>query len=196
MSNPMATTSEVMVMRMLIIGLVFVLGGLGQAALADQDDPRLDALFGKLGAAGSAETAEAVEAEIWTIWLEIDDSASARLLRQGSDAMARRLFPIAIHSFNRLIDRSPDFAEGWNRRATLHYLMGNDEASIRDIEQTLALEPRHFGALSGLGLIMLRNDRPAAALRSFEAALEVHPHLPAARAHLEPLRQLVEGEPT
>ncbi len=185
-------------MRMLIIGLVLVLvlAGTAQPLRADQDDPRLDALFGQLLAAGSVDSAQAVEAEIWTIWLEIEDTASARLLRQGSDAMARRLFPVAIHSFNRLIDRSPGFAEGWNRRATLHYLMGNDEASIRDIERTLALEPRHFGALSGLGLIMLRNDRPEAALRSFEAALAVHPHLPAARAHLEPLRQLLEGEPT
>ena len=183
-------------MRSLIIGLMVVLGYLGQAARADQDDPRLDALFGELSAADSVESAGAIEAEIWTIWLEIEDTASARLLRQGSDAMARRLFPVAIHSFNRLIDRSPTFAEAWNKRATLHYLMGNDEASVRDIEQTLALEPRHFGALSGLGLIMLRNERPAAALRSFEAALDLHPHLPAARAHLEPLRQMVEGEPT
>jgi tetratricopeptide (TPR) repeat protein len=110
--------------------------------------------------------------------------------------MAKRVFPIAIVSFNRLIARSPDFAEAWNRRATLHYLMGNDAASIKDIEQTLALEPRHFGALSGLGLIMMRNQRPGVALRSFEAALELHPHLPAARAHLEPLRELLEGEPT
>jgi tetratricopeptide (TPR) repeat protein len=192
----MKVTDGTAAMRMLIIGLMLVLiGSLGQAR-ADQDDPRLDGLFDQLAAAGSAEGARAIEAEIWAIWLEIEDTASARLLRQGSDAMARRLFPVAVHSFNRLIDRSPGFAEGWNRRATLHYLMGNDEASVRDIEQTLALEPRHFGALSGLGLIMLRNDQPAAALRSFEAALEVHPHLPAAEAHLEPLRQLLEGEPT
>lgn len=183
-------------MRWLIIGLVLLLAGAGQTVRADQDDPRLDDLFGDLRAATSAEAALPIEAEIWAIWLEIEDSASARLLRQGSDAMARRLFPIAVHSFNRLVDRSPGFAEGWNKRATLHYLMGDDEASIRDIEQTLALEPRHFGALSGLGLIMLRNDQPEAALRSFEAALDLHPNLPAARAHLEPLRVMVEGEPT
>jgi tetratricopeptide (TPR) repeat protein len=195
-SNTMEVNSRAAAMRMPIIGLMLVLAGcLGQAR-ADQDDPRLEGLFEQLAATGSAEVARAIEAEIWTIWLEIEDTASARLLRQGSDAMAMRLFPVAIHSFNRLIDRSPSFAEGWNRRATLHYLMGNDEASVRDIEQTLALEPRHFGALSGLGLIMLRNDQPAAALRSFEAALEVHPHLPAAEAHVEPLRQLLEGEPT
>lgn len=183
-------------MRLLIAGLVLLLAGFGQQLQAAQDDPRLDALFSSLVDAPTPEAATDIEAEIWSIWLEIDDSSSARLLRQGNDAMAKRVFPIAIVSFNRLIERSPEFAEAWNKRATLHYLMGNDAASIKDIEQTLLLEPRHFGALSGLGLIMMRNQRPAAALRSFEAALEVHPHLPAARAHLEPLRGIVEGEPT
>lgn len=181
-------------MRLLILLLsLLLIAGTGRA---DQDDPRLDPLFTALGEAETADAASAIEAEIWEIWQETDDSASARLMRQGSDAMARRVFPVAILSFNRLIDRAPDFAEAWNRRATLHYLMGNDAASIADIERTLALEPRHFGALSGLGLIMLRNQRPAAALRSFEAALELHPHLPAARIHIEELRKLLEGEPT
>jgi len=183
-------------MRILAIGLTLLLSAMAPMAAADQDDPRLDGLFAALATADDEAAAASIETEIWAIWHEIDDPASARLLRQGSEAMASRVFQIAILSFNRLVDRSPDFAEAWNRRATLHYLMGNDEASIRDIEATLRLEPRHFGALSGLGLIMLRNDQPLAALRSFEAALEVHPHLPAARAHLEPLRQLVEGEPT
>ena len=183
-------------MRMLAIGLVLWLGAAVPLAAADQEDPRLDGLFAALAAAEDSAAAAPIEARIWSIWHEIDDPASARLLRQGSDAMASRAFPVAILSFNRLIDRSPDFAEAWNRRATLHFLMGNDEASVRDIEETLRLEPRHFGALSGLGLIMLRNDQPMAALRSFEAAIEVHPHLPAARAHLEPLRQMLEGEPT
>jgi tetratricopeptide (TPR) repeat protein len=190
------TSQEAFAMRLLIAALTLIQLGLGQPAAADQDDPRLDELFGSLVEAPTAEEAQRIEAEIWSIWQDIDDSSSARLLRQGNAAMAKRVFPIAIVSFNRLVDRSPEFAEGWNRRATLHYLMGNDEASIRDIEQVLALEPRHFGALSGLGLIMLRNERPAAALRSFEAALEVHPYLPAARVHLERLREIVEGEPT
>lgn len=176
--------------------LVLLLLFSATTAKASQDDPRLEPLFDALGQAETAAVARRIEAAIWEIWREIDDSSSARLMRQGSEAMAKRVFPIAILSFNRLIDRAPDFAEAWNRRATLHFLMGNDAASIADIEQTLALEPRHFGALSGLGLIMMRNRRPAAALRSFEAALALHPHLPAARAHIEALRQAVEGEPT
>ena len=183
-------------MRILAIGLALLISAAAPAVLADQADPRLDGLFDELGATTDEARAALIEAEIWAIWHEVDDPASARLLRQGSDAMASRVFQVAIVSFNRLIARSPDFAEGWNRRATLHYLMGNDEESIRDIETTLRLEPRHFGALSGLGLIMMRNDRPDAALRSFEAALEVHPYLPGARSHVDALRSLVEGEPT
>lgn len=183
-------------MRMLAIGLVLSMIAAASSGSADQEDPRLDELFVELGDSETRVSAATIEAEIWRIWREIDDPGSARLLRQGSNAMASRVFPVAITSFNRLIARTPDFAEAWNGRATLHYLMGNDEASIRDIEETLRLEPRHFGALSGLGLIMLRNDRPEVALRSFEAALEVHPHLPAARAHIDHLRQRVEGEPT
>ncbi len=183
-------------MRILVIGLALSMIVAASFASADQQDPRLDPLFAELSAAESEAAAATIEAEIWSIWQEVDDPASARLLRQGGEAMASRVFQVAIVSFNRLIARSPDFAEGWNRRATLHFLMGNDAASVRDIEATLRLEPRHFGALSGLGLIMMRNDRPDAALRSFEAALEVHPYLPGARSHLEALRQLVEGEPT
>lgn len=181
-------------MRFALIALSMLI--FAGTAEADQDDPRLEPLFEALEETETAAVASRIEAAIWEIWKETDDSSSARLMRQGSEALAKRVFPIAILSFNRLIDRAPDFAEGWNRRATLHFLMGNDAASIADIEQTLALEPRHFGALSGLGLIMMRNRRPAAALRSFEAALELHPHLPAARAHIEALRLAVEGEPT
>ena len=109
--------------------------------------------------------------------------------------MGAGAFPIAVLSFNRLVEREPGFAEAWNRRATLHYLMGNYAASIDDIEHTLELEPRHFGALSGLGLIMLGLDRPAAALRSFEAALAVHPYLPGARTHIVELRRRLDGDP-
>lgn len=164
-------------------------------ALADQEDARLGPLFEALHEAGSAEAAEPIEAAIWEIWGETSDPDSARLMRQGNRAMAAHLFPLAAQSFNRLIDRAPGFAEAWNRRATLHFLMGNYGASIEDIEETLALEPRHFGALSGLGLIMLDLDRPETALRSFEAALAVHPYLPGARARVIELHRRLEGDP-
>lgn len=178
-------------MRIAIIGLVFLLlGGTVQAA---QDDPRLDTLFVALGETDDPTDAEPIEAAIVRIWAESDDAINTRLLRQGNDALARGVLSVASISFDHLIDRAPEFAEAWNQRAMLHYLIGDDRAALADIGRTLELEPRHFGALSGLAMIMLRNGQPEAALRSFEAALELHPHLPTAQVYLEPLRELVEG---
>ena len=105
-------------------------------------------------------------------------SSAARRRWQSGDLRTARA------AFDLLVQRQPNFAEAWNKRATLLYLMGDDAGSIADIGRTLALEPRHFGALSGLGLIDARNDRPEQALRSFEAALAIHPFLPGAKASI------------
>ena len=99
-------------------------------------------------------------------------------------------------AFDLLVTRAPNFAEAWNKRATLLYLLGDDDGSVADVRRTLVLEPRHFGALSGLGLINARHGRPEAALHSFEAALAIHPFLPGARANVEALRQRLKGDPT
>ena len=99
-------------------------------------------------------------------------------------------------AFDLLVAREPGFAEAWNKRATLLYLVGDDDGSIADIQRTLALEPRHFGALSGLGLIFARQERPAQALHSLEAALAVHPQLPGGRARADELKEETAGDPT
>ena len=83
--------------------------------------------------------------------------------------------------FDDLVDIAPEYAEAWNKRATVHFLLGNLADSIADVDVTLDLEPRHFGALSGLGQIELQLGDPAAALSAFEAALLMHPHLPGTR---------------
>jgi len=100
----------------------------------------------------------------------------------------------ALGAFDEIIRLAPGFAEGWNKRATIHYLLGNYDASAADIESTLALEPRHFGALSGLGLVRIAQGDEAKALEAFEAALAVHPHLPGADSHIKELRQRVKGK--
>ena len=97
--------------------------------------------------------------------------------------------PEAMLIFNELIGSFPNYAEAWNRRATLHYVLGNYEESISDIENVLALEPRHFGALSGLGLVYLQINQLTKAKQAFEALIEVHPNSPNAR---ENLRQINE----
>jgi tetratricopeptide (TPR) repeat protein len=154
-------------------------GGAG-AALARQDDPRLPDLFAALKAAPGPAEAAPLEARIWSIWAETPDPR---------DHLG------AIQALDELTAKAPDFAEAWNKRATAHYLAGNHRASVEDIRRTLALEPRHFGALSGLGLIYAVVGEPRAAVRSFEAALAIHPHLPGAKAHIRMLEGELEGAP-
>ncbi|NDG45446.1 MAG: hypothetical protein EBY36_12270, partial [Gammaproteobacteria bacterium] len=128
-------------------------------ARADQNDPRLNDLFAELKTQANQERADAITGEIWSIWREIDDPASADALEKGVRAMSSRQYRTAYQYFTEVIERSPDFAEGWNKRATLLYLVDSYDESIQDIKETLRREPRHFGALSGLGLIFLKQHQ-------------------------------------
>ena len=102
--------------------------------------------------------------------------------------MANAHYQEALEIFNELIAADPGFAEAWNKRATLHFMMGEIEKSRADVERTLDLEPRHFGALSGLGQIELLSGDREGALKAFENALDTNPHLPGARRMIERLR--------
>jgi tetratricopeptide (TPR) repeat protein len=170
--------------------------GFMTTAWADQTDRRLDSLFERLRVTSSKAEAEAAQQQIWQIWIESDDMLANRLMQEGIQAMVTRQHALALERFDRLVERAPAFAEGWNKRATVYYLMENYEASVLDIERTLELEPRHFGALSGLGMIYDAIGEPAAALRSFEAAVAVNPHLDGARQRIEALRRELAGSPT
>jgi tetratricopeptide (TPR) repeat protein len=169
--------------------------GPGAPAFADQDDPRLDGLFERLQTTSDPTEAHAVEQRIWRVWLESEDATVARLMQQGVLAMRGHDYGAALRTFDRMVEEAPDFAEGWNKRATVHFLMGNWRASVRDIQQTLALEPRHFGALFGLGLIYDALEEPEAALRSFEATLTLNPHSESTRERIEELRRQLRGSP-
>lgn len=185
------------VLRVLVMSMAAMLvDSAPRGALADQADLRLDPLFQRLQSAASETDAAAVEQQIWQIWIESDDSTVSTLMREGMTAMSRGDYDGALEQFNRMVDAAPEFAEGWNKRATLHYYMGRYEASVLDIQQTLQLEPRHFGALSGLGLIYDALEQRKAAIRSFEAALEINPHLGGIRERIEQLRQELEGRAT
>lgn len=166
----------------------------GAAASARQDDSRLDELFLRLQTTADAQEAELIEGLIWTLWFQSGDPDTDRLLASGSDAMGAGRYDEALARFSRVIERDPTFAEGWNRRATLHYLMGNFDASVRDIQETLAREPRHFGALSGLGLINTALERWDSAVKAYEEALRVNPFLSGAKSNIEDLRKKLEQD--
>lgn len=166
----------------------------GAAASARQDDSRLDELFMRLQTTADAQEAELIEGLIWTLWFQSGDPDTDRLLASGNDAMGAGRYDEALARFSRVIERDPTFAEGWNRRATLHYLMGNFDASVRDIQETLAREPRHFGALSGLGLINTALERWDSAVKAYEEALRVNPFLSGAKSNIEDLRKKLEQD--
>ena len=177
------------------VALAFVAGMLladSNPADADQDDPRLPTYFEQLAGAPDPLSARTIEMEIWRIWYENDDEETFRLLIEGDQAMKRGDYEAALADFNAVIERDPDFAEGWNRRATLRYMMGDYEGSMADIDETLLREPRHFGALAGLGLVNMELGREEQALDAFERALVVNPQMTGPRANAEFLRRKIE----
>jgi tetratricopeptide (TPR) repeat protein len=131
---------------------------------------------------------------IWSVWLESGSPTVDLLMKKGVGAMGEGQAEPALAMFNAIIELAPDYAEGWNKRATLHYLMGRFEDSIADCERTLKLEPRHFGALSGLGMIYLQLEQDAKALEAYKRALAVHPQLPRLRSEVERLTKKVRGD--
>ena len=171
-----------------LFGAAF-LAPLPSAAWADQTDARLDALFEVLETTSEMQAARAAEAEIWRIWIVSGREEIDALMVEGVAAMRNQRFEDAIALFGQITERAPEFAEGWNKRATAYYLNDDPVASVRDIQRTLALEPRHFGAISGMGLIFLSRGDEAGALAAFEAVLAIHPGAPGARQRVEELRK-------
>ena len=136
----------------------------------------LDSLFAQLQEADAPEAARLVR-EIWYVWSKSGSPAMDLLLKKGRDAMAAGDIPAAIEHLTALTDHAPDFAEGWNARATAYFQAGELGPSVNDIARTLTLNPRHFGALSGLGMIFEELGQPDKALEAYRAALAIHPHL-------------------
>jgi len=163
-------------------------------ALADQRSEALPALFDELLEAPDATMASRLEARIWQEWLDAPDPVSRTLMARLDAAMRSRDSALALEIADELVAVAPEFAEAWNKRATIHYLRGDDDASVSDIRETLALEPRHFGAISGLGLIFLRRGDPEAALGAFEQVLEISPASANARRSVERVRREIGRE--
>ena len=131
------------------------------------------------------------EHALWQIWSRSGDDEVDHLLRAGVSEMQHGLFDAAIDTFSEIIRRRPEFAEGWNKRATAYYLVGEYRKSAADCDEVLKLNPTHFGALSGYGMIWLRLDEPARALERLEQALAVNPNLDSVRETVDELRAML-----
>ena len=171
----------------LALAVLLVLGAAGTAT-ADQNDPALDVLFRDLKTAQDPQQVRAIEARIWGHWFDTGSEEIDQMLVAGDLALSTGRYNRSYALLNGVIERRPDLSEGWNRRATLRYLMRDYEGSIADIGETLDREPRHFGALSGLGLCHLALGNDEEALVAFERALIHNPHMLGVKRRVQQLR--------
>ena len=163
------------------------------AVAAAEDTAKLDGLFTRLQTAEAAEAGR-IEREIWIEWSKSGSPAIDLLLQRGRDALAMGDTTQAIAHFTAVIDHSPGFAEGWNARATAYYQAGDFGPALADIAQVLTLNPRHFGAISGLAAMLEESGNPEKALAAYRAALDIHPHLEGVTAAIQRLEALETGQ--
>ena len=163
-------------------------------ANADQNDPELDKLFAALQTSLSNASAASLERQIWAIWTRYpDDQAINRQMDRAIKMMNAGQLDEAEAIFSAIISREPAFAEAWNKRATVRFLRGDDAGSANDILQVIKLEPRHFGALSGLGMIKVRAGDLQRALQAYRAAQRINPFLPNIEVIIDKLGQRLNG---
>lgn len=137
----------------------------------------LDRLFANLHKAPGEQAAKAVEQKIWELWSRFDSPTAEVLLGQAVLAMGAAENTASLEILDRIVASYPTYAEAWNKRATLHFALGNYEASLRDIDKVLDLEPRHFGALAGRGMIYHQQKNWTAALNAYRDALSMNPNM-------------------
>jgi tetratricopeptide (TPR) repeat protein len=153
----------------------------------------LDFLFGALKAAPDAASAKQVENRIWALWLASGSDSANLLMSRAKSAIDSHDLDVAVELLDALVKIKPDYIEAWNRRATLHYMRKEYGQAMEDIRQVLVREPRHFGAISGLGMILQEFGDEKHALDAFRRALEINPHLSKIDEMVKTLTEKVEG---
>ncbi|MGI1663481.1 tetratricopeptide repeat protein [Palleronia sp. KMU-117] len=173
-----------------VVAAFLLIGSLSPAARADE--AALDSLFEQLKAA-DPEAAQQIESQIWDEWSRSGSAAMDLLLDRGREAMEAEDNAAAIEHFSALIDHAPDFAEGYNARAMAFYSEGDYGEALADIRRTLELNPRHFGALSGLALILQELGMEDQALEVWRSVADLNPNAEGAQEAIESLEKSVEG---
>jgi tetratricopeptide (TPR) repeat protein len=175
---------------------LFFLGlALAAPATAQMKQQQVDRLFERLDATDDPVAAEALQAAIWESWTFSEDPAEMQLMLEGIRQMGQRRLDESVATFTRLIALNPDRTEAWNKRATAHWLNDDHAASMADIAEVLKREPRHFGALSGMGMILTESGDFNGAVKAYEAALKANKHLTGLRDEIDRLKMKVQGKP-
>jgi tetratricopeptide (TPR) repeat protein len=202
-------------MRKAFAILTFVAGGLLSPAFADTlppqarpDQPatsepakpaqtrqqRLDDLFAQLKRERNEKAAERIAGQIWSEWFQSGSASIDLMMQWAQKAMEEQKYDVALDFLDEVITLQPGYAEGWNRRATVNFMMSNYAKSMSDIDHTLALEPRHFGALSGMAQILKNSGKKEMALRAYQRVLEIYPMMRSAQTEVATLSEELAGE--
>jgi tetratricopeptide (TPR) repeat protein len=155
---------------------------------------RLDALFGQLKRERNEKAAERIASRIGEEWNHSGSASIDLMMGWSQTAVDNKKFDVALDFLDQVVTMEPAYAEGWNRRATVHFMMQNYRKSMADIERTLELEPRHFGALSGLAQIMKNTGRKQLALEAYQQVLEIYPMMRSAQGEVATLSEELAGE--
>ncbi|MHB2267676.1 tetratricopeptide repeat protein [Aliihoeflea sp. PC F10.4] len=182
---------------------IFLLAGSAQAedavrAATPEQEPTagavLDGLFAELKRSGNEQAAARIAGRIEREWARSGSRSIDLMMQWSGEAMQARKFDVALDFLDQVVTLSPDYAEGWNRRATVHFMMDNYAMSMADIDRTLRLEPRHFGALSGMARILEQGGRKQSALHAYERVLDVYPMMRRAQDRVGTLSDELAGQ--
>ena len=164
-------------LRTCLAALLGLMLGANVLAQNGGSNTMLDTLFAKLQTATDPVAIQSLEAAIWEQWIVVADGPQRELMMRGIAEMQQHQLKQSVETFSKLIEIAPDLSEAWNKRATAHWLLGNFPASLNDICETVKLEPRHFGAYSGLGMIRAEMGEYPRAVAAFELAKKYNPHI-------------------
>lgn len=168
--------------------------GEAQATTPVSAEARLDKLFSDLKRERNERAAERLSQRIWEEWGKSGSASVDLMMGWAQDAVTAKKYDVALDFLDQVVTLSPAYSEGWNRRATVHFLMNNFSKSMADIERTLQLEPRHFGALSGMAQILKNADRKQSALDAWLRVLDIYPMNRSAQAEVSTLSDELTGE--
>ena len=163
-------------------------------AVVAKADTQLDSLFSDLKRERNEKAAERLASRIWEAWYRSGSASVDLMMLWSQQALEAKKFDVALDFLDQVVTLQPQYAEGWNRRATVHFLMQNYRKSMADIERTLELEPRHFGALSGMAQIMALTHHDELALQAWQRVLDIYPMLRNAQNEVSRLSEELAGE--